>query len=152
MTYNFYYATPETDFDKLTEFVAGATSSNEMYPGIPLDASYLKDYLIDVAADGRIFIVESNNNIVGTLVAAINQSSPLFNMEKVALELLWYVNPNHRGVGKQLVELYEQWAKDSGATFACMAHLSNTHADKLAKFYESRGYKQTEVSYMKRID
>lgn len=65
----------------------------------------------------------------------------------IANELAWWVSPEHRssGIGKRLVEEFENWAKDQGCSFISMSCLD----DKLGNFYEKQNYKLFERAYFK---
>ncbi len=67
----------------------------------------------------------------------------------VTSEVAWWVDPEQRklGLGKELVDAYEYWAKLKGAKICVMSALD----DDLGKFYEKKGYELYERAYMKVI-
>lgn len=69
----------------------------------------------------------------------------------IAVETYWYVMPEHRGVGIQLMEHFEQWAKDNGCDAVAFVHLSDSMPEILQKVYEKRGYKLIEQHFLKEI-
>lgn len=66
-------------------------------------------------------------------------------------ELFWYVAPAHRGSAdsaRLIVEL-EHFAASRGAQLMALAAMSTSPAS-VAKFYQSRGYRETETYYLGR--
>lgn len=80
----------------------------------------------------------------------IGIASPfLFGNEKIATEMGWWVEPEHRksNVGKELIDAFEYWAKSTGCSLITMMCLD----EKVGTYYEKRGYKLTEFTYMKEV-
>lgn len=69
----------------------------------------------------------------------------------MAIECWWHVQKPYRslGYGQKLLDAYEDWAKDQGATRICMVHLVKLQPEKLGSLFESRGYSKVEVNYVK---
>jgi GNAT superfamily N-acetyltransferase len=68
-------------------------------------------------------------------------------------EIFWYVRKGYRGrYGIDLIEEYEQWAKQKGCKRIRMIHLVDLMPDKLKRFYERRGYKEIETVYEMGVD
>lgn len=92
-----------------------------------------------------LFIAMDESVYVGVLAAVVNPGA----LVAQANELMWNVLPEYReqGVGKKLIEMYEDWAKGLNITKISMSHYGDT--DHLRRFYEDIGFKQTEVTYVK---
>lgn len=75
-----------------------------------------------------------------------------FSGELTAAEHFWYVLPEHRksGIGLQLLDLFEQDAKERGCTSIVMVHFLHMGAG-LQKLYEARGYSPLEQTYKKAL-
>lgn len=105
--------------------------------------------------------------IGGTLAALINDGGILvhgkpatgmiggviythfFNNELVAQEMFWWVDPGSRGsVGLELLEAFEQWAKDRGADKIIMVSLE---LNDVSRVYLKRGYKPLEHGYVRSL-
>lgn len=73
----------------------------------------------------------------------------IFGKPMLATEICWWVEPDARtkGVGKELMEAYEFWAKKLGCTMLTMSCLD----DLLGKYYEKNGYSLYERVYFKEI-
>jgi len=76
-----------------------------------------------------------------------------FSTKTQSCELSWYVTPEHRGskTAFEMVDIYEQWARDGGATIANLINLDMLNADKVAKFYKRKGYTLAENTYIKEL-
>lgn len=82
-------------------------------------------------------------------VIAGTSCKSLFSFEKIAAELVWWVEDSHRNTraGYKLLEAFEYWAFNViKATGLSMVYLENSNLDRL---YSKRGYSKMESSYMK---
>jgi GNAT superfamily N-acetyltransferase len=123
---------------------------------IKFDKDYWSEWLKVITEPTDSYLVllsEDAGKIVGILVGQIYLGHPLVQHSKVAVELFWYVKPEHRGRKSFLmVDLYEKWAMENGATHICMSLLDNEHKTKLDRIYRAKGYSPMETQYMKVID
>jgi len=96
-----------------------------------------------------ILLSEKDGVVVGFLAGLIQPV--LISHTKMASELAWYVDKQHRGAAGaiRLVKAFEEWAEDNGAEWITMADISDV-AD-LSPLYSKLGYKLTEKAYSKRI-
>lgn len=71
----------------------------------------------------------------------------------VATEAFWYVKPAYRNTvwSVKLLLNFEIWARDIGAKRIVMAHLLSSMPSQLCSYYERRGYKPVEISYVKTL-
>lgn len=70
----------------------------------------------------------------------------------VASECFWFVNPDARGRGFELLLAYEEEARKRGASRCSMIHLHALSASRLGELYERRGYRAVETSYFKELN
>ena len=97
-----------------------------------------------------VFVLEHEDKAVGVIAASIGNS--LFNKEKVAYEVIWWVDVEHRSKDSLiLVKAYEEWAKECGATYIQMTLLNDLKDKVLDRVYRNLGYKQAEQAYYKEI-
>lgn len=70
---------------------------------------------------------------------------------KVAQELFWWVDENHRkgGIGIELLKATEKKSKEQGAKTMMMLSLKELDGDKVNKIYSRMGYKPREQTYMR---
>lgn len=70
----------------------------------------------------------------------------------VANECFWFVTPEARGRGFELLLAYEEEARKRGAKRCSMIHLLSLQPEKLGELYERRGYRAIETSYFKELN
>lgn len=73
----------------------------------------------------------------------------LWGTKSTATEMAWWVEPAHRknGVGKALIERFQDWAKLKGCTAITLTSLDNS----VNRLYDRLGYKLCEQTYIKEI-
>lgn len=83
----------------------------------------------------------------GMLVAFASQAP--FSSDRVSTEVAWWVDPEGRGNRDSLLlfEAYEIWSRKVGCKLCQVAMLPSV--TDLSRFYEKRGYKLLEQSYVK---
>ena len=96
-----------------------------------------------------IFLLEVDGRVEGMLVGATSES--LFSDDTLAVEIAWYVSPDHRDGRKayKLMNEYEKWAKEKGCTFVTMMDIHGLAS--LEELYNRKGYSLTEKTYVKEI-
>ncbi len=114
---------------------------------VPWDAAYAertaKAYIAD--ADKLCLVHCVRGTVRGVLAAheAIHPFSPV----RYAMELLWWVEPDHRGMEVlRMVDRYEDWARERICAFTGLAVLDD---ERVARFYRRRGYAPTEAHFLK---
>lgn len=95
--------------------------------------------------DAAVFVAETDRRIVGMLAVFCYQH-PLSG-ERVASELVWWVDPESRGAGLRLLRVAEQWAAAHGAR-ALQMIAPDEHVGRL---YEHRGYCRMETLYQRTV-
>jgi len=101
--------------------------------------------------DLGVFVLCCGGETVGMLVCFI---APCFFSDALqAGELVWYVDPEHRGSRKsiEMLIVFEDWAKERGAVCCNMMNLEVLSPEKTAKFYTRRGYTLTENTFIKEL-
>lgn len=121
------------------------------YPSISYSEEKVEKLLhLAVETNGSqcvVILLVANEVPCGMLIGLASEVP--FSNDKVASELAWWVDPPWRGRREalQLVDAYEAWAVKVGCSSVAMSLLP-TLTD-LSKLYERRGYKKTEISYLK---
>jgi GNAT superfamily N-acetyltransferase len=75
----------------------------------------------------------------------------LHSGDMMAVETFWYVDPNHRGRGVQLVREFEKRAKEQGCKKVAMIHLMDSYPAELENLYSRMGYTLIEKHYVKEV-
>jgi GNAT superfamily N-acetyltransferase len=113
----------------------------------------VQDSLFDAITreDFGVFVLCNGVEVVGMLVCFVTPC--FFSDTKQAVEIAWYVDPDHRGSKKahEMIDHYEEWARELGAVCVNMMNLEISKADKVAKMYERRGYTLAENTFVKEI-
>lgn len=99
------------------------------------------------STDAVIFVAERHGEVVGCL--ALHVFLHPMSGERTANELVWWVNPEARGVGVLLLRRGEEWAKAMQATR--MQMVAPTAAPEVARFYTHAGFAPVETMFERRI-
>lgn len=101
--------------------------------------------------DFLILVLENDDDIVGVLAAFVTPC--FFSDEWQAVELTWYVLPEHRKTRKaiEMLEAYENWAKEKGVAQINTMNLDMLKPEKVQKMYEKRGYRLVENTFAKEL-
>lgn len=95
--------------------------------------------------DAVIFLAFRAQQPVGMLAAYVFEHP--YSGERTASELVWWVEPEHRGVGVRLLKAAEHWAKEQGATVIQMI-APNRH---VGEFYRRVGYRPVETVFQRKV-
>ena len=111
------------------------------------------DSLLDAIGreDFCVFALQCDNEIVGMFIGFV---APCFFSDVIqATEIVWYVEPDHRGSRKalEMLDLFEEWAEFKGAVCSNLMNLDVLNADKVAKMYNKRGYRLVENTFVKEL-
>jgi hypothetical protein len=102
------------------------------------------------AGIGTVLCATEEWELKGAVAGVVYEN--VFDGEKQATELFWYVWPGATpGTGTLLLGAFEEWARWKGCTRVTMAYMIHNMADRLAAFYEKRGYTAFETHYVKTL-
>ena len=137
----------EADIPRLVEmgrhfFAATAWKETAAYDG-PSFAATLG--MLIASDDGIVLIADFG------MTAAI--CFPLFfnQGQRAAQEIVWWVEPDHRGKGQQLLRAMECEAEAKGAMFMIMVNEESLRPDAVARVYRRHGYAPSEQQFVKRL-
>ena len=127
-------------FEKETKFVLG-----DVDHAVKVYRRFLESGI------GVVFISMDHNRLQGGLAAI--WAEDLHWRGRFAVETIWFVDPADRdmGVGTQLLNAFEEWAKSEGCHKVAMIHLSDSYPEILEQYYVSKGYQLMEKHYVKDI-
>ncbi len=97
------------------------------------------------SADGCVFVGESASALVGMI--GMVMITHHVSGERVAGEVFWWVEPEHRGGGLKLLKAAERWAKEQQATAIQM--IAPTPA--VGQLYTRLGYAPVETTYQRAL-
>tara|TARA_R110000744_G_scaffold348171_2_gene453711 strand:- start:170 stop:628 length:459 start_codon:yes stop_codon:yes gene_type:complete len=82
----------------------------------------------------------SKDTLNGVFLGSIGEH--YFGTDLIASDTLWYVSPQSRGsrVGLQLLQAFENWAKERDAAEICVGVSSGLSADKTGTMLQKLGY------------
>lgn len=123
------------------------THYKDFAPYNPDSVAGLAEMLIDT---GILLLADDNGPVgmVGLCVAPF-----MFNGNvKAAYEVVWWVNPEHRGgmAGARLLKAIEPAAREMGCKAIQMVHMANS-PPQAGQMYARMGYAHTESSWTKAI-
>lgn len=96
-------------------------------------------------AEPHLLALVAGNPATGVLLASA-QDHP-FAAVRYATETVWWVDPEARGVGADMLAAYEAWATEQNCAFAGMAALATF--PRAATIYRRRGYREAETHFLK---
>ena len=67
----------------------------------------------------------------------------------VWVEVAWFVKKEHRRYGVQLLNKSEEWCRANGIKKMLIGHTSMADEDKMAVFYNKKGFKLYEKHFLK---
>lgn len=114
------------------------------------DHSFSEEKVYGVLEDPNVLVLLllGDGEPVGVLVGAAVES--IFSRDKVAVEMAWFVRPEHRKKSDLLREAFEFWAKNKqDCKFSQLTFLNDDNAGRLDKFYKRKGYSPAEYSHIK---
>ena len=142
------------DEDRIFELLKHFFSQTE-YAKEDLDEEKVKG-LIQTCIDPRVvenvvLLWDVEGKVQG-LVAG-QWTEMVFNRERVATELVWWVEPEYRKTeaSAKLLSAFEAWADWNGCARVQMYALNNDYATILHRYYQRWGYRLAELSYVKDI-
>ncbi|MGD9682609.1 MAG: GNAT family N-acetyltransferase [Candidatus Obscuribacterales bacterium] len=96
---------------------------------------------------GIVLVALKGSEAVGMIVAMADY--PPMSSDLMSTELAWWIEPEHRKSRRSLLlfETYEAWAKKIGCKYIHSAYLEGS--TELTSFYNRKGYKKVETSFLK---
>lgn len=116
---------------------------------LPFNAAWaertVRGYIVD--GDKLCLVYQASEAVQGVLLAHAGDHP--FGPFRIAAELIWWIDPDHRGVAAlRMLDAYEAWAQDQGCAFVGMASLKDERVDRL---YIRRGYRAAETHFLKAL-
>lgn len=136
-----------TDMPRLVEMTKNFISLTP-YSHYPVDDAKLEDLItqcLDYTRNVIFVYTTDEDELQGMLAATTNEF--LFNRERIASEMAWWVEPAYRGRGGTLLKAaFEHWARHMGCSLASMSSLDTP---AVRKVLARSGYRKTEDTFVK---
>lgn len=108
--------------------------------------------IIDSLIDNNHAVLLVNDEVTGCIGGYV---VPFWmNTDKKACqEMFWYVDKSIRGskVAVGLFNEFEGWAKEQDVAFIAMSSTTNLDPSGVGAFYKRKGYKASDISYIKEV-
>jgi len=120
-------------------------------PGTLSPAAWLEAWgrLLE-AGDGLILAIpDEEGNILGG-IGGIAFNDPNDGTMTIQ-EAFWYVDPDSRGIGLELLDEFIAIARLKGAGRLLLSHTEKLRPRALKRLYERKGFRPVETSYVKEI-
>jgi len=99
-----------------------------------------------IGSDRTVIVVaELDGALVGMIGMVANAHH--ISGEPIAGEVMWWVNPESRGIGVRLLRAAEQWAREQGAV---KVHMIAPDA-QVGELYQRLGYEAIETTYQRSL-
>jgi GNAT superfamily N-acetyltransferase len=142
------YKASREDLRELTEM---AKRFEECTSHVTVEIEYaIKKYesLFDLGI-GHVFGMRIDGKVVGGLGCV--QTDSFHSPAKMLIETFWFVLPEYRGRGKELLEAFESLSRELKCDQVVMVHLSDSMPEILERLYTKMGYKLVEKCYVKEV-
>ena len=114
---------------------------------VSIDPQRLTGTVVDLATNPNgVILVSENGNHVDGMIAMLMYEHPYSGI-MTAFELVWWVDPEARGTGRQLLSAAEGWAREMGAKAVQMVAPNL----RVGALYERLGYRPIETSYQRSL-
>lgn len=122
---------------------------------IPFCPASMADTLHRLAvSDSSCLLVGAVGGDVQGMIAGVASPHYVNAAHTTTHELFWWVDPKarHTRLGLRLLQAFEDWAKQMGSGTLFMASTATLTPDKLARFYQRKGYGAVDVNYAKNLE
>lgn len=126
------------------ERFASDTDYRDRLTVVPTQLAATAEHLI--ANDEAVMLVAEREGAVIGMLALLLYPHPMSG-ERVASEIVWWVEPEHRGSGLRLLRAAERWACEHGAA---VLHMIAPN-DRIGALYQRLGYVPVETAWQRRI-
>jgi hypothetical protein len=143
------------DFDQVKRMALNFYRASP-YSNIKIDDGTVDDtirtLILNSGAERTVILSLHNDNPVGIIAGTVQPF--LFNKDRVASELMWWMDEEHRKGRKslQLLNAFEYWAKSvAKCDMILLSTIDSLQSDRIGRVYEKRGYRPAENNYYLRV-
>lgn len=128
--------------------------AREFWQYMPYDEEYEAERtteMFELALSYNLLLVFDKDGKAEGFIAGVMGPLLASTKAQMAIELAYWINPAHRGVGVQLLRSFEKAAKEQGAKYCSMMAMEGSNPEIAERIYTKLGYAKTETSYTKII-
>jgi len=132
--------------DRLAQFLKQFEQASRE---VKVDVEYARQRYLEMKKRGvaHDLVAEEDGILKGAIGFIV--APDLHENRMVAIETFWFVAPQYRGIGRELMAAFEKRAKELGCNRTAMIHMVDSMPDILKAFYEKNGYRLVECHYVK---
>jgi GNAT superfamily N-acetyltransferase len=92
-------------------------------------------------------VAEADGKTVGMLMGYVTDY--YFGNDKIACDILWYIDPDHRGsrAAIKLLRAFQRWAKEQGASEVCIGVSTAVEFERTGLLLQRLGYTHVGGNY-----
>ena len=140
----------QEDFDPLCDLLRKAHEEKSNYSETPYNEDIAKHSIRTfMEHPGAVVLLLERDGIQGVFAGVINPE--WWHMGKTAIQLFWYVVPEHRGSGWMLVRAFERWARKQPGVDRVMCGNSFSDDDRVDKLFLKLGYEKFNTNYYRGV-
>lgn len=133
------------EIPRLLEMGERFHSTSEYSKHVGWDEQKTLELATNLVAQKNLLVIDSNGSLLGMLGMVF---FPHFlSGEVIAIEVFWWLEPEHRGEGKKLLKAAEDLARERGAKRIQMIAPN----DRVAVLYRRMKYQFVESAYQKTL-
>lgn len=136
------------DFPEIIKLMKGFEQASSQVKVNTEHCTKMYETLFD-GGNTTLLILEEDGQMQGGLGFLIHPD--LHSGELRSVETYWFVSPEFRGRGAELMERYEEEAVKKGVKHIGMVFLQDSYPERLKAFYIKNGYKLHEQHYVKEV-
>lgn len=101
--------------------------------------------------NGCVLVAERNHGLIGVYIGVV--ANAFFSTDKVANDVLLYVEPHFRGgmTAMRLIKAFEQWAVEQGAVQIRPGISVGGEIDVAARLYRAAGFETAGYAFLKNL-
>ncbi len=114
-------------------------------PHIPFSRSDCGILFDSALEQGLVFVADSNGPV--GIVLGLYMPSVINRAYLAGSEIIWWVEPEFRGIGRRLLQRIQNEARDLGIKMWSMISLECVHPEIAERLYLSEGYTKGESTF-----
>ena len=142
------------DLDGLVKLLVPFYYESEVWKnnGMKLCLKSIRSTFTRLIEGAGVILVADNGNLMGALGGVVSPSWMDYS-QKTVQEVFYFVDKKYRGssAAVRLLSAFAAWAKKLGAISVEMISLPNSERSKIERLYERKGFRPSELFYVRRL-